>query len=88
MYLHLGADCVIQTKNIIGIFDLDTTTIEKSTRKFLTSAEKNGCVETVSFDLPKSFILCVDQNDKEDSKIYISQLNPRTLQKRKKRSLL
>ena len=31
MYLHLGQDTVVTLDEIIGIFDLDTTTVSKST---------------------------------------------------------
>ena len=50
MYLHLGMDKVITFDEIIGIFDLDSTTISKHTRKFLNKAEKNGECVTVSFE--------------------------------------
>ena len=33
MYLHLGQDTVIKMEEIIGIFDLETSTISKITRK-------------------------------------------------------
>lgn len=79
MYLHLGQEKVIKTEDIVGIFDLDTTTISKSSRKFLNNAEKNGEVEVVSYELPKSFILC-SENKKQ--KIYLSQISPSTLFKR------
>ena len=36
MYLHLGENTVVTTKSILGIFDLDTTTISKNTRDNLT----------------------------------------------------
>ena len=58
MYLHLGMDKVITFDEIIGIFDLDTTTVSKSTRNFLAMAEKAGIVENICYDLPKSFIVC------------------------------
>ena len=58
MYLHLGMDKVITFDDIIGIFDLDTTTVSKNTRDFLAKAEKAGIVENVCYDLPKSFIVC------------------------------
>ena len=53
MYLHLGGEKVVKTKDIIGIFDMDTSTVSKNTRDYLNKAEKNGEVVTVSFDLPK-----------------------------------
>ena len=40
MYLQLGQDTVIRTDSIIGIFDLDNTTVQKGTRDFLNTAEE------------------------------------------------
>lgn len=79
MFLHLGNNVVINDKEIIGIFDLDSTTISKKSRDFLNRAEKNGEVITVSFELPKSFVLAGKRNK---SKIYLSQLSSATLEKR------
>lgn len=80
MYIHLGQDTVIKKREIIGIFDLDTASVSRHTRKFLNMAQKKGKVINVSFELPKSFILC--QNKETESKVYISQLSSTTLQKR------
>lgn len=79
MYLHLGEKTVIRTENIVGIFDLDNSTISKTTRKFLALCEKNGEVVNVSYELPKSFIVCVEG---ENRKVYISQIAAATLYKR------
>ena len=79
MYVHLGMETVVNEKDIIGIFDLDSTTVSKHTRKFLNIAEKNKKVLNVSFELPKSFVVC---SKNKESKIYISQLASTTLQKR------
>lgn len=80
MYLHLGMDKVITFDEIIGIFDLDTTTVSKRTRDYLAKAEKAGIVENVCYDIPKSFIVCRDKNGND--KIYISQISSSTLLKR------
>ncbi len=80
MYLHLGMDKVITFDDIIGIFDLDTTTVSKNTRNYLAKAEKSGIVENVCYDLPKSFIVC--RNKKGEDKVYIAQISSTTLQKR------
>ncbi|MGN1130702.1 MAG: extracellular matrix regulator RemB, partial [Ruminococcus sp.] len=77
--LHLGEKTVIRTDDIIGIFDLDTSTISKNTRDFLSQCEKEKKVINVSFELPKSFILC---REKEDYRVYISQISSQTLLKR------
>ena len=81
MYLHLGGDKVVKTKDIIGIFDMDTSTVSKNTRDYLNTAEKNGEVVTVSFDLPKSFIVVSKKRSKQKT-VYISQISPTTLNKR------
>lgn len=80
MYLNIGQDTVITDKNILGIFDLDNTTVSKSTREYINTASKNGECITVSIEeLPKSFIVVVKNNKKE---IYISPLNTSTIFKR------
>ena len=79
MYLHIGMDTVINTDSIIGIFDLDNATLSYKTRDFLSEAEKSGKVLSVCSDLPKSFIVC---RENEKQIIYICQLSPMTLLKR------
>ncbi len=80
MYLYLGQNTVINTKNIIGIFDLDNATVKKSTRNFLFSAEKEKkTVTVIGEDLPKSFIVAEKGNEKI---IYISQISTKTILKR------
>lgn len=80
MYIHLGQGTVVRSRDVLGIFDLDSTTVSKHTRKFLEKAEKKGEVITVSYELPKSFAVVSD--DKEKTKVYISQLSTSTLLKR------
>ena len=80
MYIHLGQNTVVKYDSVIGIFDIESTTVSKHTRKFLTRAEKSSNVTNVSYELPKSFIVCCDGNKKE--KVYISQISSSTLYKR------
>lgn len=81
MYLHLGQETVVKTKDIVGIFDMDTSTVSKSTREFLSKAEKAGEVVTITFELPKTFVL-VNKKNKKEKTVYISQLSSTTLDKR------
>ncbi|MBR4910870.1 MAG: DUF370 domain-containing protein [Clostridia bacterium] len=81
MYLHLGNNAVIRTDKIIGIFDLDNTTVSARTRRFLARAEKEGNVIMTSAELPKSFV--VASGKKGENRVYLSQLSPATLGKRK-----
>ena len=78
IYLHLGQDTVVKTANIIGIFDMDTSTVSIITRKYLEIAEKRKRVINVSFELPKSFVVV---NEEGKIMVYITQLSSSTLQK-------
>ncbi len=79
MFLHIGGDFVVPVKNVIAIMDLETTTLSKDTRDFLSIAEEEGFIESISNDIPKSFI--ITEIDKK-SKIYLSPISSITLQKR------
>lgn len=86
MYLHLGQETIIRTRDILGVFDLDTTTVSRNTRDFLAASEKRGEVVNVTQELPKSFIVTVQATQKSARKqtqsIYISQISASTLKKR------
>ena len=79
MYLHLGQDTVIRLDDIVGIFDLEKTSIGKITRDFLARAERDLLVTSVSNELPKSFALC---DSAEGMRVYVSQISSATLKKR------
>ena len=77
--LHIGAGYLIDSRQIVGIFDLDKTTYGPRTREFLAKAEKEGNVVSAGYELPKSFLVC---RDGEKTTVYLSQLAASTLQKR------
>lgn len=79
MYLHLGQDTVVRTNDIVGIFDLENTSISKITKSFLAKSEKAGRVVNVSHELPKSFVVCAVGRD---TTVYITQISSMTLKKR------
>ena len=83
MYLHLGNEKIVKDDDIIGIFDLDTTTNNKNTKRYLALAQKAGEVECVTYDLPKTFVVC---NENGKRKVYLSQISSMTLKKRNKKS--
>ncbi len=84
MYIHLGETTVVRAENILGIFDLDNTSVSKHTRDFLGRAEKSGQVTNVSYELPRSFIVCVEQGK---TRVYISQISTATLKLRAAKAL-
>lgn len=53
MFLHIGGDFVVPIKNVIAIMDLESTTLSKDTRDFLSIAEEEGFIESISDDIPK-----------------------------------
>ena len=40
LYLHLGQNVVVRTDTIIGIFDIENTSMSRLTRHYLAQAEK------------------------------------------------
>ena len=82
MYLHIGGDYLLRKDKIVGIFDIENTSIAKATREFFKKSETEKKVINVSYDLPRSFIL--EDNDT----VYISPISPQTLLKRIKENTL
>lgn len=79
MYLHLGQNTVVLIKDVIGIFDMETSTISRTTRDTLAVAQRSGEVVNVSMEMPKSFVLC---KNGEKTTVYITQISSSTLLKR------
>ena len=84
MYLHLGQDTIVPFSSIVGIFDLEITSQSKTTRDFLTGEEKAKHVIIVSEELPRSFVVC---REKQQTRVYISQISSATLKRRLKSNL-
>ena len=80
MYLHLGQSVVVPYRDVIGLFDLDNASSSHLTRKFLERAEKEGRVEAVGDDIPKSFVVCGDK--RRGQTVYLSQMPTATLLRR------
>ena len=79
MYIHLGQDTVVRSATVIGIFDTDNATLSRHTRDYLHLQETRGQVVSITYELPKSFVVCVE-NGRET--VYLSQLSAATLRKR------
>ncbi len=80
MFIHIGHDTVIIDKEIIGVFDMENTTVMKKTIDYLNNAEKLKKVRNVApFELPKSFIVCEEPGG---TVIYISPVSVSTILKR------
>ena len=84
MYINIGENNIINTKNIIGVFDIDKLTVYKNNREYLSICEKYNKIKIATENLPKSFIICVNKNNNNNYKeeIYLSCLTCSTILKR------
>ena len=80
MFINFGNELTVKEDEIIGFFDLDNTTVSKISRKYLSASEKRGQVKSLTFDLPKTFIVCA--KERKENKVYLSQFSTSTLIKR------
>jgi len=79
MYLHVGNNRNIRTRDILGIFDMDNATLSTVTRKYLGKKQRAMQVESAGLEIPKSFVL---YNDYGVIKVCFSGLSVATLQGR------
>lgn len=76
MFLHIGGEYTVSDRLIIGIFDMDATTIAHSdTIAFLRKAEEDGLIENVSPDIPRAFVVT-------DERVYLTPISAATLKQR------
>lgn len=81
MYIDIGGDMAVRDRSIIGIFDLDGTSLSKKTMEYLKSAENSGGLISVTEDIPKSFLVTEEYGME---RVYFTQLSAATLEKRVK----
>ena len=81
MYLSIGSDLAVRDSSIIGIFDLDNTTVSKRTRVLLSAMQKAGRVHDAceAGTIPKSMILTEYAGERG---LWLSQYSPQTLARR------
>ena len=75
MFLFLGGEVTVKSKEVIGIFDIEECSVSRVTADYLNSCQKKGQVVYVSQDMPKSFVVCED-------KTYISNVSNDTINRR------
>ena len=79
LFLHVGENCSVLAKSVVGIFDFEITTTGGITREYLKNAEKESRVTYVSELLPKSFVVTAEFGGEY---VYISPISAATLNKR------
>lgn len=85
MYLHIGSDINVRKEDIIGIFELDGKITPKATKEFLKKAQNSRIIESAGYDLPKSFIIVI--NEIKEEKVYFSHIAVSSLLKRSERPI-
>ena len=68
MFIHIGENKVVRKKDVVAIFDMESSTVSSVTKKYLSNAQKEGRVKTLGFDLPRTFIIM------RDTTVYLSAL--------------
>ena len=79
MYLEIGNDLLIESRAVLGVFDLDNTSWSKRTRAFLEAAQENGELIDAADELPKSFVLTQEFGAQ---RVYLTKYNAAVLTRR------
>lgn len=79
MYLEIGNDLLIESRAVLGVFDLDNTSWSKRTRAFLKAAQENGELIDAAEELPKSFVLAQEFGAQ---RVYLTKYNAAVLTRR------
>ena len=72
MYLHIGNKKSVKDDKIIGVFDLDTATVSNISKDFINRKQRLGLVEYDNADLPRSFVLYVEDGE---SRVKLSRIS-------------
>lgn len=75
LFLSVSRNISVDTEIIIGIFDMDTSTVSPETRSFLRALQSDEKLVSDVRDIPKSFVVT-------KNKTYLSQLASQTLGER------
>ncbi|MGZ4106969.1 MAG: extracellular matrix regulator RemB [Tumebacillaceae bacterium] len=75
MFIHLGGDVMVQSKDVIAIFDVKMKYSADATKEFLNVADEEGFVVVIDQSESKSFVVTT-------RKVYYSPISSLTLKKR------
>lgn len=81
-YINIGATQIVLKKDIVGIFDLDSSSTTTDTKRFLAKCQEEKHLIPVGNDIPKSFVLTAEGHKE---KVYITQLSVNSIEGRFKR---
>ena len=93
MFIHIGDNISLLKKDIILILDKKTIVKSKTSRLFIQNLIENGGLINQDSESVKTYILAKDKSkrsrrrDKEDFKLYTSNISSRSLLSREKTSV-
>ena len=73
MIFHIGRGKYVRERDVIGVFDMDTATVSRHTRRFLSQKTREKRVGAADVDIPRSFLLL------KDGDVLLSHISPRAL---------
>lgn len=75
MLVHIGGEVVLRSREIVGVFDLQTVAQAPITKEFVDLAKSEGTIVDFSGGNPKSLVLTADR-------VYLSTVSISTIRKR------
>ena len=76
-YINVGGSTVLDKSQVLGIFDLDTSSTKTDTKRYLASMEQKKHLELVGNDIPKAFV--IEAKDSVREKVYMTTLSSASL---------
>lgn len=75
LFIHLGGDMMVSTKDVIAILDNKMVNVCDDTRRFVQAADAKGLVFRVESGQEKSIVIT-------ETRVFISPISSLTLKKR------
>lgn len=81
MFLHLSNNESVRKRDVVGIFNLETASVQTDTKNFLKQSQKDMRTVTLGRDIPEAFVLC---DDEYAETVYFTCVSSETLRRRTK----
>ncbi|MBM7095358.1 DUF370 domain-containing protein [Bacillus sp. H-16] len=75
MFIHLGGDTVIRSKDVVAILDHQSRGLSQDNQDFLTNGKEQDHITQISPDLVKSVVITAER-------VYLSPISSLTLKRR------
>lgn len=80
MFIHIGDNVSVLSKEIIAILDMEVATTMKDSREFLKMCEEEDFIENIMpEEMPKTIVI-TEQSGR--NKVYLSPISAATIKKR------